>query len=81
MNRRNFIKLSVICFIISVIVLAIDYFLFHYLTDAGFTLIKQEEAGKPFVTDLVGQLGVLFFFGGCISMLIAFIFCDKEKKD
>lgn len=78
MNKK-FLKLSLICLIISIFVLAVAYFFFHYVTDQGITLIKQEEAGKPFVTDLIGQLGVLFFFASAFSLIISIIF--KEDKN
>ncbi len=78
--RKSLLKISLITFIIAVIVLALAYFFFHYVTDSGITLVKQAEAGKPFVTALIGQLGVLFLFGSAISLISAFVFTDKEKK-
>lgn len=77
MNKK-LLKLSLICFIISVVVLTIAYFFFHYVTDSGITLVRQEEAGKPFVTDLIGQFGVLFLFASAMSLIIAIVF--KEEK-
>ena len=78
MNKK-LLKLSLICFIIAVFVLAFAYFFFHYVTDTGITLIKQEEAGKPFVTDLIGQFGVLFLFSSVLSLIIAIIY-KKENE-
>ena len=80
MNKK-LLKLSLICFIIAAFVLAFDYFFFHYVTDTGFTSIKQEEAGKPFVTDLIGQFGVLFLFTSVLSLIIAFVFKDKYETN
>ncbi|MBQ8414666.1 MAG: hypothetical protein IJX58_05435 [Clostridia bacterium] len=40
----------------------------------------QAEAGKPFVADLIGNLGVLFIFGSVVSLLCAFIFFDKNNR-
>ncbi len=74
---KRLLKLSLVCFIISIAVLLIAYFFFHYVTDAGITVVRQEEAGKPFVTDLIGQLGVLFMFASAMSLIVAIIF----KKD
>ncbi len=76
--RKKLMLLSLICLIVSVIVLIIAYFFFHYVTDSGITLVKQEEAGKPFVTDLIGQFGVLFLFASVISLIIALIFTKKD---
>ena len=82
MNRKKFLKLSLITCIIGVFVLAVAYFFFHFVTDEGITLTWHPEAGKPFVTELIGNFGVLFFFVSVISLLIAFIFCDNgDKKD
>ena len=72
--HKKFLKLSLICFIISVVVLIISYFFFHYVTDEGITLIKQEEAGKPFVTNLIGHFGILFLFSSVMSLLISIVF-------
>lgn len=79
MNRKNFLKLSLITCIISLALLAISYYFFHYVTDAGFTLTWHPEAGKPFVTDMIGNFAVLFLWTSAVSLLIALIFFKKEK--
>lgn len=78
MSRKKFLKLSLITFIIGVCVLAVAYFFFHFVTDDGITFTWHPEAGKPFVTDLIGVFAVLFLFASVMSLLIAFIFCEKE---
>jgi hypothetical protein len=70
MNKKNFIKLAILSLVIGVVLLIIDYFIFHYITDTGFTTIKQDEAGKPFVTLLVGIFGVLYIFAGSFMLLV-----------
>lgn len=75
--KKKFYKFSIITFIIGVAVLLITYFCFHYVTDDGITLIWHEEAGKPFVTDLLGMFGVLFVFSSVISLLISKIFIEE----
>jgi len=77
MNKK-LLKLSLYCLLISIFVLICAYFFFHYVTDSGITLIKQDEAGKPFVTDLIGQFGVLFLFASAFTLLIAFVFKKEE---
>lgn len=77
--RKKFLKLSLFTFIIALFVLAVAYFFFHFVTDDGITLTWHEEAGKPFVADLIGTFGVLFIFASVISLLIAFIFCEKGE--
>ena len=76
--RKKLLKFSLVQFIISAVVLAINYFFYHYVTDDGITLTFHEEAGKPFVADLIGQLGVLFLFSSAVSLIVAFIFFDKK---
>ncbi len=80
MTRKKLVKLAIICIAIAVLVLAIDYVIFHYVTDDGFTTERQEEAGKPFVTQLVGQFGVLFLFLGTASLLVAFVCLEKDTN-
>ena len=79
--RKNLLKFSLIQFIISAVVFIINYFFYHFVTDDGITLTFHEEAGKPFVADLIGQLGVLFLFSAIVSLTVAFIFFDKEDKN
>ena len=78
MNRNKLFKLSLVCLIIGIVVLAIAYFFFHYVTDDGITLVWHPEAGKPFVTDLIGQFGVLFLWSSAMSLILALVFFKKE---
>ena len=79
MTKRKLQKLSLVCLIIGLVVMAIAYFFFHFVTDDGITLIWHPEAGKPFVTDMIGQLGVLFIFASAMSAISALVFFDGEK--
>ena len=77
--KQKMKKLSAWCFGLSLATFALNYVCFHFLTDAGFTTVWQPEAGKPFVTDLVGQLGVLLLFASIMSLLAAkILFGEKE---
>ena len=80
MNRNKLFKLSLVCLIIGIVVLAIAYFFFHYVTDDGITLVWHPEAGKPFVTDLIGTLGVLMVWSSAMSFICALIFFPKNKE-
>ena len=80
MNRKNLLKLSLYSFICGLIVLVINYFFYHFVTDEGISLTWQPEPGKPFVTDMIGMLAVLFIFASTMCLLIANIFYPKEKK-
>ena len=81
MERKKLFKLSICQFIISAVIFAINYFFYHFVTDDGITFTFHEEPGKPFVADLIGQLGVLFLFSAVTSLIIALIFCDKQNKN
>ena len=76
--RKKLYKLSAVCFVIALIVFVINYFVFHYVTDDGITLVKQAEAGKPFVTNLIGMLGADMVFASILSALCAKILCSKK---
>ena len=76
--RKRLNKLSIACLIIAVVVFIINYFVFHYVTDAGITTVWQPEAGKPFLADLVGILGANMVFASIISALSAKILCKKD---
>lgn len=78
MNRKKLLKLSLISFCIGLFLMAIAYFFFHFVTDTGIGSFQQ-EAQKPFVTDMIGQLSVLMIFFSIASLLVALVICDKEK--
>ncbi len=76
--KNKLLRLSLWQTIIGVAVFVINYFFYHFVTDEGITLVWQAEAGKPFVADLIGNLGVLFIFGSIVSLLCAFILYNKN---
>ena len=84
MDTRKQVCLSV-CFLFFVLFFPVSctfqflYFFFHFVTDEGITLTWHPEAGKPFVTELIGNFAVLFLFASGMSLLIAFLFCEKEQ--
>ena len=77
MNQK-FKKLSNVSFVLAVVLFALSFVLFHFLTDSGFTTVFQQEAGKPFVTEMVADLSVLFFFSGIVCRLVAGIFFPEK---
>ena len=81
MTREKLFKLSLITLIIGIVLIGIDYFFFHFVTDSGITLTWHPEAGKPFVTDMIGQLSVLFLFASAMSAISALVFFDKEDGE
>lgn len=76
--KKKWIRLGLICITLALVLFALSFGLFHYLTDSGFTTVFQSEAGKPFVTEMVADLGVLFLFGGCMSLLASRIFYSDK---
>ena len=76
--RKNLYKLAAACFVIALAVFVINYFVFHYVTDDGITMVKQAEAGKPFVTNLIGILGADMVFASIVSALCAKILFNKK---
>lgn len=77
---KKLLRLSGISAIISVVIFAFNFYFFHFVTDEGFTLTYHAEAGKPFVSDLIGQLGVHFLLLSLASLLIALICFPKKEK-
>ncbi len=80
MTKQKLLKLSLITLIIGLCILAIAYFFFHFVTDSGISLQWHPEAGKPFVTDMIGQLATLFLFASAMSAISALVFFDEDKK-
>ena len=81
MNRKKLFNFAFINFICGIFVLAVAFFFFHFVTDTGITTTFQQEAGKPFVTMLIGMFGVLFMFSSVTSIIIALVFFEKGKKE
>ena len=78
-TKNKLLKLSLYSIIIALILFLINYYVFHFVSDDGFTLIWHEEAGKPFVSNLIGQLAVSFVFLSGASLLCSYVFFKKEK--
>ena len=81
MNKKSLLKFSLINLIIGLVIFAISYFTFHFVTDEGITLTWHPEAGKPFVTDMIGQLAVLFIFASAMSAISALVFFDGKDSE
>ena len=79
-QRNKVLKASFIEFLASLILFIIDYVLFHFVGESGFTS-WQPEPGKPFITLLVGLLATLFLFASAMSVIFALIFTDKDNKN
>lgn len=76
-KKCNMLALWLFC--LAVATFMISFFLYHFTLPGGaITLVWQANPGKPFVTELVANLGVLFLFGGIVSLLVGKIFFPKE---
>lgn len=78
MNKKKAITISLILLGCGILFMFISYFMFHYLTDDGFIWVKQEESGKPFVTQMVGIFSTLCYFGALVFLLVGVV-NPKEK--
>lgn len=74
--KKKLVTLGLWCIALAVVVFGLSYGMFHHLTDSGFTAVWQPEAGKPFVTEMVADLGVLLLGSGIVSLLAANILFD-----
>ena len=77
--KNKLLKLSLWMLIVAAFVFVVNYFFFHFVTDSGISLTWNPEPGKPFVSNLIGNLGVLFIFGSAVSLMIALIVYGDEK--
>lgn len=78
--KKKFLKLSLWSFIAGAFVFVFNYFFYHFVTDDGITTVWQAEAGKPFVAELIGNLGVLFIYAAAMCLLVALIFFNKNER-
>ena len=78
--KKKLNKFSLVSFISSAVVFVINYFFFHFVTDDGISLVWHPEAGKPFVADLIGQLGVHLLTAAIISLMISIVFFPKSEN-
>ena len=80
MTRKKYFKLALWMFISFAVIMVISYFFYHFVTDTGISLTWNEEPGKPFVANMIANLGVMFLFGSITSVFLALL-QDKEEKN
>ena len=76
--RKRLIKLSLLQLLVSVVTFGINYLVYHFVTDEGFTSVWQAEVGKPFVSMLIGVLATLVLFGSAVTAMSAFVIFDRK---
>ena len=77
--KKKFQKLSLWSFVLAIVIFAISYVLFHYMTPEGaITMVFRKEAGKPVVTNMCAMLGVMFLFSSILNAMIAKIFFSEK---
>lgn len=74
--KKKFKKLSLWSFLLSIAIYLLSYFVYHFVTPTGITLVWHPEPGKPYVTMLFSMLGVFFTFSSIMSLIVAHIFCE-----
>jgi len=77
--KKKFESLSFWSLILALSVFALTFFVYHFVTPEGITLVYHEEVGKPFVTHMLGILGILFLFSSITNMMIARIFYAETR--
>lgn len=77
MNKKNLLKLALYSFIIAAVILAFSFYFYHFVTSEGFTLTYHKEPGKPFISNMIANFGVMFLFFSCVCLLINAV-CFKE---
>ena len=78
--KEKFKKLSTWCIVLALAIFAFSYVLYHYATPEGIIgTVFRQQPGKPFVTQLWANLGVMFLFGGILCRMIAKIFFSDKS--
>ena len=71
--------LALWCFVLALGIFVLSYLLYHFTLPGGaITLVWQSTPSKPFVTELVANLGVLFLFAGILSLLVGKVFYSEK---
>ena len=78
--KKKFLKLSLVTLITGIVFLIIAFLTFHFVTDEGITLIWHAEAGKPYVTELIGDFAILNLVVSFVSWIVSLVFYS-EKVD
>ena len=77
--RKKCRTLALLLLVLAVATMALAFFMFHYLTpELTISPVWRPEPGKPFVTEMVAVLGVLFLFGSVMSLLVGNVFFPKR---
>lgn len=81
MNYKRLYLLSLLLLLIAAGLFAADYYLFHYVTPEGFTLIKQTQPGKPFLTNLLGVLATDLLSASIFTGLFAAVMGKGNREE
>ena len=77
MRKKEYLKISLIVFIVCVVFMVINYFVYHYLgTDLKFHSEFHATPEKPFVTEMIGDLSMVL-----LAISILFLVIGIVKKD
>lgn len=77
--KKKLKTLSAWSFVLALAIFFLAFIAYHYITpDGSFSAVFREEAGKPFVSFLLANLGVMFLFNSILDLLITKIFYPED---
>ncbi len=77
--RKKVLLFSIINLIMGLVMIALTFYVFHFVTDRGLTFVYHKEVQKPFVALLTGMFSVLCLFASATAFIFAKIFFKKES--
>lgn len=88
-TRKNLLKLALIFAILCAVFFVLNYFCYHYTDDSNsdkpgegrfFFTSYHEDCRKPFITDLLGQMGICWLFASATCLILAIVFFGVKKE-
>ena len=82
MNRKKLVILAIVCLLLALAIFTLDFWIYHYITPEGtISPVFRQEVGKPLITQLLGNLGVMFLYSSLMSLILAMIFGKGKEKN
>ena len=78
MSKKKLMKISISSLVCGIVGCVISYLFYHFVSADG--IRWREEAAKPFVSEMLGDLSVLFVFAGLFCLLLSFVIYEKDDK-
>ncbi|MBE5730907.1 MAG: hypothetical protein E7350_03045 [Clostridiales bacterium] len=74
-TKSGLMWLSLITFLLAAVIFVFAFFFYHFFGANGFSRQYSKQPHKPFVSNMIANLGVLFLFASILSLIAAFLFC------